>query len=84
MVDDVDDPVKLVSYANRKIRQYEERGETARLAGDLATASKYDFYLTKWADILQHALHEVHQEGRNVEDLGKNVRARSKRVRVNA
>ncbi len=83
MSDDVDDPMKLIAYANKKIRQYEERGEEARLRDDFATASKYDFYLTKWADILQHALHEAHQEGMKTTDLGTEVRKR-KRVRLTA
>lgn len=84
MTDDIDNPEKGIEFANEMIRKYRERSEEARLKEDFALASKYDFYLTKWADILQHFIHENHAQGGDTTDLGKNVRARSKKVRINA
>jgi len=78
LTDDVDDPKKGVAFANEMIRKYRKHSEEARLAGDTALASKYDFYLTKWADILQHFIHEVRSAGMDKTDLGDTVRKRNK------
>ena len=83
MSDDIDNPEKGIAFANEMIRKYRERSEEARIKEDFALASKYDFYLTKWADILQHFIHENHAEGGDSTDLGNEVRKR-KKVRVNA
>lgn len=78
MTNDIDDPEKGIAFANEMIRKYRERSEEARIKEDFQLASKYDFYLTKWADILQHFIHENHAQGGDKTDLGDTGRKRKK------
>lgn len=84
MPDLIDDPIKGIAFANEMIAKYRMHSEEARLKGDMVLASKYDFYLTKWADILQHFIREAHQEGKTSEELTRSLKQMGEKKRYNA
>ena len=81
---DIDTPAKAIEFCNKKIRRLEEMSETARLGGDIVTASRCEGHIVKWADILQHYIRQNWQESGGPLDVSKALSNKGKKSRVNA
>ena len=81
---DIDTPEKAIEFINKKIRRLEEMSETARLRDDLATASRCEGHIVKWADILQHFIRQNWQQSGGPVDVSKELSKTNKKSRVNA
>ena len=73
MTDDIDTPLKGVSYCNKHMRKCEEGAEKAMLAGDLQIQAKFEGHLVKWTELLQYYLRQAYQQGDTKEELAKKV-----------
>ena len=70
----VDDPKKLIAFCNGKIGELE-----AIKAKDLENLLKYEFAIKEYTKILEHAIHQLFQQGMSKRDI-TSIPAKKSRV----
>lgn len=62
----IDDPVKLVNFCNKKISEL----ETLKVkAEDLKDVLKIEFAIQGYSELLEKGLHQMYQQGRSKSDI---------------
>lgn len=74
MSEEIDSPLKGVSFCNKWMRRCEEGWEKAKEEGDLLTQAKFAGHLVKWTELLQYYLRQAFQQGDTKKDLAEHIR----------
>lgn len=77
----VTNPKEGIEYANNRIKLLEEMSKAAREKGDLATSSRCEGHIVKWAQILQFFIRQDWQMGGSSTDASKGISRYSERQR---
>lgn len=77
----IDDPIKLIGFANKHIAKLEMyiALEEKKDEPDIQNIARMEGHLVKWSEELEHAIHQAYQQGRTRKDITD-----ASKVRVNA
>ena len=69
--DTIDDPLKLIDFCNKNIKEIESEIADARSRKDFDSTKGLSNQMLRFTELLEKAIHQAYQQGKTKQDVSK-------------